>query len=160
MAYITGSREFYGRPFRVTPDVLIPRPETELVVEEALALLTSLSPSAGAAAPRVADVGAGSGCLAVTVALERPTAHVLAIDISEPALRIAYENARTLGAASRVEFWRGAFLPRGVPPLDLIVLSHFHGDHFDQVAERELEKSVPIVTTSEAAHELDRKSVV
>ena len=134
MAYITGSREFYGRPFRVTPDVLIPRPETELVVEEALALLTSLSPSAGAAAPRVADVGAGSGCLAVTVALERPTAHVLAIDISEPALRIAYENARTLGAASRVEFWRGAFLPRGVPPLDLIVTNPPY------VAEREREE--------------------
>jgi release factor glutamine methyltransferase len=121
IAYITGTREFYGRSFRVTPDVLIPRPETELVVEEALALLAALTPTPGPAAPRVADVGTGSGCLAVTIALERPSAHVLAVDISEAALRIAYENARALGAGSRIEFWRGAFLPRGVPPLDLVV---------------------------------------
>jgi release factor glutamine methyltransferase len=119
VAYIIGTREFYGRSFRVTPDVLIPRPETELVVEEALALLAALGSAPGA--PRVADVGTGSGCLAVTIALERPTAHLIAIDISEAALRIAYENARELGAANRIEFWRGAFLPRGVPPLDLIV---------------------------------------
>lgn len=121
VAYITGTREFYGRSFRVTPDVLIPRPETELVVEEALGLLAALSPTFASGAPRIADVGAGSGCLAVTIALERPNAHVMAIDVSEPALRIAYENARTLGAAGRIEFWRGAFLPRGVPALDLIV---------------------------------------
>jgi release factor glutamine methyltransferase len=121
IAYITGTREFYGRAFRVTPDVLIPRPESELVVEEALALLAAIVPTPGPAAPRVADVGAGSGCLAVTLALERPNAHILAIDVSEAALRIAYENARTLGAGSRIEFWRGAFLPRGVPPLDLVV---------------------------------------
>jgi release factor glutamine methyltransferase len=121
IAYITGTREFYGRTFRVTPDVLIPRPESELIVEEALALLAAIVPTPGPAAPRVADVGAGSGCLAVTLALERPNAHILAIDVSEAALRIAYENARTLGAGSRIEFWRGAFLPRGVPPLDLVV---------------------------------------
>jgi len=118
IAYITGTREFYGRSFRVTPDVLIPRPETELVVEEALALLAALPLSP---APRIADVGVGSGCLAVTIAMERPDAHLLAIDVSEAALRVAYENARTFGAASRIEFWRGAFLPRGVPPLDLVV---------------------------------------
>ncbi len=134
LAYITGTREFYGRSFRVTPDVLIPRPETELVVEEALALLAALTPTPGPAAPRVADVGAGSGCLAITIALERPTAHVLAIDISEAALRIAYENARALGAATRIEFWRGAFLPRGVPPLDLVVANPPY------VAERDRER--------------------
>jgi release factor glutamine methyltransferase len=132
IAYITGTREFYGRSFRVTPDVLIPRPETELVVEEALALLAAFAP--GPAAPRIADVGAGSGCLAVTLALERPTSHVLAIDVSEAALRIAYENARALGAASRIEFWRGAFLPRGIPPLDLVVANPPY------VAERERDR--------------------
>jgi release factor glutamine methyltransferase len=119
--YVLGQWEFFGMDFDISPDVLIPRPETELVVEEALALLAGLTPTPGPAAPRVADVGAGSGCLAVTIALERPNAHVLAIDISEAALRIAYENARALGAGSRIEFWRGAFLPRGVPPLDLVV---------------------------------------
>lgn len=118
VAYITGAREFYGRPFRITPDVLIPRPETELVVDEALGILAGRPRGSS---PRIADVGAGSGCLAVTIALEVPDAHVVAIDISEPALRVAHDNAVALGAAERLEFWRGAYLPRGLPPFDLIV---------------------------------------
>jgi release factor glutamine methyltransferase len=121
VAYITGTREFYGRPFRVTPDVLIPRPETELVVEEALALLAGRRHARASDAPRIADVGAGSGCLAITLALEAPAAHVLAIDVSEPALRVAWDNAQALGVTERLEIWRGAFLPKGVPPLDLVV---------------------------------------
>ncbi len=118
VAYITGTREFYGRPFVVTPDVLVPRPESELVVEEALGILAGRTPGF---AQRVADIGAGSGCLSVTLALECPTAHLLAIDVSEAALRIAHENARALGAVDRIEFWRGAYLPRGVAPFDLVV---------------------------------------
>jgi release factor glutamine methyltransferase len=89
--YITGRQEFYGREFRVTPDVLIPRPETEHVVEAALA----------AKAQRILDVGCGSGAIAVALALEQGTA-VTAADISLPALRVARENARRLGA--EVEF--------------------------------------------------------
>jgi len=94
VAYITGEREFYGRPFHVTSDVLIPRPETELIVDVALQMPT---PPAV-----VIDVGTGSGCLAVTLALEIPSARVIATDISAAALAVARANAIRLGAA--VEF--------------------------------------------------------
>lgn len=92
VAYLTGVREFYGRPFLVTPDVLIPRPETELLVDIALAKL-----GAGRAA-RLLDLGTGSGCLAVTLALEMAPAKVLAVDLSPAALAVAGRNARQLGA--------------------------------------------------------------
>lgn len=91
LQYITGVQEFMGREFRVSPAVLIPRPETELVAEVALEL-------AGAGA-RIADVGTGSGCLAVTLALEQPQARVTATDISPAALEVARGNAQALGAA-------------------------------------------------------------
>jgi release factor glutamine methyltransferase len=93
VAYITGVREFYGRPFRVTPAVLIPRPDTELLVEQALARLPPEAPCA------VLDLGTGSGCIAVTLALERPNARVSAVDRAADALAIARENAARLGAA-------------------------------------------------------------
>jgi release factor glutamine methyltransferase len=92
--YITGRQEFYGREFRVTPDVLIPRPETEHLIEVAL------ERSQG----RILDVGTGSGAIAVTLALETRV-HVSATDISSAALRIARENASRLGAA--VQFMQG-----------------------------------------------------
>ena len=95
VAYLTGVREFYGRPFRVSPDVLIPRPETELLVEQALSHLPAGEPL------RVLDLGAGSGCVAVTIALERPYARVTAVDRSPAALTIAGDNARALHAQVR-----------------------------------------------------------
>jgi release factor glutamine methyltransferase len=85
--HITGVQEFYGREFRVTPDVLIPRPETEHVIEAGLKL----------DARNVVDIGAGSGAIAVTLALETG-ARVVATDISVPALKVAAANGRTLGA--------------------------------------------------------------
>lgn len=88
--YITGQQEFYGRMFRVTPAVLIPRPETELVVEAAL--------RHAAGSHRILDVGAGSGCLAITLQKELPDALVFASDNSIAALAIARENARRLEA--------------------------------------------------------------
>ncbi len=91
--YITRTQEFYGRPFHVTPDVLIPRPETEHVVEAALAARDS--------AQRFLDVGCGSGAIAVTLQLEIG-AEVWATDISIPALRVAAENAVRLGARVRL----------------------------------------------------------
>jgi len=113
-AYLTGRKEFYGRSFAVTRDVLVPRPETELAVDLARERLR------GRAAPRVGDVGAGSGCIAITLALECAGAQVRAVDVSAPALAVARANAHTLGA--QVEFVEGDG-PRalGAGPFDLIV---------------------------------------
>jgi release factor glutamine methyltransferase len=86
VALITGTREFWGRDFAVTGDTLVPRPETELIVEEALQLLPQ-GPST------VIDVGTGSGCLAVTIAAERRRATIVATDISRAALRVAARRA-------------------------------------------------------------------
>lgn len=95
VAYLTGVREFYGRPFRVGPDVLIPRPETELLVEQALLHLPPDEPL------RVLDLGTGSGCVAVTIARERPHAIVTAVDRSPAALALAQRNASALDARIR-----------------------------------------------------------
>lgn len=92
MAYILGVREFFGRDFQVTPAVLIPRPDTELLVECGLRAVGALR------APRVLDLGTGSGIVAVTLALERPDAQVRATDCSAEALDVARMNARALGA--------------------------------------------------------------
>jgi release factor glutamine methyltransferase len=90
VAYLLGEREFYGRPFRVTPATLIPRPETEHLVDAALAR--------GPATARVLDIGTGSGCIAITLKLERPDWQVIAIDLSADALTVARDNATRLGA--------------------------------------------------------------
>jgi release factor glutamine methyltransferase len=121
VAYLTGEREFYGRVFSVTRDVLIPRPETEFVVEEALQCLSHPAPSAQRPAPCVVDVGTGSGCLAITLALERPDARITATDISQAALRVARDNAQRLGAGDRVDFREGPFLAGLTAPPDVIV---------------------------------------
>lgn len=96
IAYLRGRKEFHGREFVLSPAVLVPRPETELLVELALARLR------GRPAPRVLDLGTGSGCIAVTLALECRPASVVAADRAAEALAIARDNARRLGAA--VEF--------------------------------------------------------
>ena len=92
MAYLLGTQEFHGHRLHVTPDVLIPRPETELLVDIALELL------AGRAAARVLDLGTGSGAIAIALALAQPHWTVLASDRSPAALRVAQRNARELGA--------------------------------------------------------------
>ncbi len=127
IAYLTGEREFYGRAFKVTRDVLVPRPETECVVEEALACLHARDlserrrSSAERRVPSIVDVGTGSGCLAITLALERPDARITATDISAAALRVAKDNAQRLGAGSRVDFREGPFLDGLNQPVDLVV---------------------------------------
>lgn len=102
LQYIFGEAGFRGRAFKVTRDVLIPRPETELLVEEAL----KEAPSFGAGKLTIIDLCTGSGCIAVSAALELQC-EVLAADISEKALDIARENAQRLGAGQRVSFLRG-----------------------------------------------------
>lgn len=96
VAYMLGTREFYGRPFRVDKRVLVPRPDTEALVEEALDRLSHLSMSA-----RVLDLCTGSGCVAITLACERPTWSVLGTDISADALEVARDNAARLGTTPR-----------------------------------------------------------
>jgi release factor glutamine methyltransferase len=93
IAYIVGQREFFGLPFKVSPAVLIPRPDTELIVELAIERL----PRQG----RLLDMGTGSGAIAVSVAHTRPDALVTALDVSQEALEVARENAATNGAAVR-----------------------------------------------------------
>ena len=116
VAYILGAKEFFGRSFKVTPDVLIPRPETELLVELALEKLP-LDRSAC-----ILDLGTGSGCIAITLALERPDCEVLAVDQSAAALAVAQENASRLGAklAFHLGSWYQA-LPHDAGKFDLIV---------------------------------------
>jgi len=115
VAYIRGVQEFWGREFRVTPAVLIPRPETELLVEAVASFL------AGRPAARVVDVGTGSGCIAVTLALEHPSITMHATDISPAALEAARENAARLGVDARITFVHGAYLASTPAPIDLIV---------------------------------------
>ena len=108
--YLTGVREFYNRPFKVDPRVLIPRPETELLVEAALHALPKELPS------RALDLCTGSGCIALSLAAERPQAEVVAVDLSPDACALARENAEALGVASRVSVLQGdlyAPLPPG-----------------------------------------------
>jgi release factor glutamine methyltransferase len=108
--YLIGKQEFWGLEFEVTPAVLIPRPETEHVMEVALARLGErgikihMDTGAPRETLRVADVGTGSGCLAVALAWELPHAEVVATDISEPALEVARRNAARHGVADRIHF--------------------------------------------------------
>lgn len=98
MQYILGKQEFYGLSFRVTPAVLIPRPETEHLIEAVLARLPHDQPV------RIVDVGTGSGAIALALAHMLPLAHIDALDVSPEALDIARENAQILGLAERVHF--------------------------------------------------------
>jgi release factor glutamine methyltransferase len=107
LPHITGTREFLGLPFRVTPAVLIPRPETEVLVETVAARLSAM---AGREHPfRLLDVGTGSGCIAIGLAHLLPRATVVAVEPSADALAVARENAASLGAADRLEWLNAPF---------------------------------------------------
>src|SRR5262245_53004197 len=116
VAYLVGQRDFYSLAFEVNPSVLIPRPETELLVVECLDLIR------GKYAPRVLDVGTGSGNIAVSIAHEHKTAQVTAIDICPEALAVARRNAERHGVADRVRFLEGdLFAPLPGEHFDVIV---------------------------------------
>jgi len=106
LQYITGHQEFYGLDFTVTPDVLIPRPETEFLAERVIKLVRELRNET----PLIVDLGTGSGCIAVTLALHLPGARVIAIDSSNAALDVARANAERHGARDRIEFVEGDLL--------------------------------------------------
>lgn len=104
LSYIIGRREFFGRDFIVSPAVLVPRPETEILVDEGLRLLRS-APGGG----RFLDLGTGSGCIAISLALDLKTKGNVAVDVSREALHIAALNAERLGAGELVEFRLGSW---------------------------------------------------
>ena len=118
VAYLVGHREFFSLDFEVNRDVLIPRPETELLVMEALEALKAAEVSG-----RVLDIGTGSGCIAIAIAHRAPTAAVTAVDISESALVVARRNAERHHVADRVSFLQGdLFAPLGAgEEFDVIV---------------------------------------
>jgi release factor glutamine methyltransferase len=101
--YITGHQEFYGLDFIVTPDVLIPRPETEFLVERVLKLI----PESKGSPPLVADIGTGSGCIAIAAAVNAPGARVIATDVSQAALEVAARNAERHQVQDRITFLAG-----------------------------------------------------
>ncbi|MSQ40809.1 MAG: peptide chain release factor N(5)-glutamine methyltransferase [Dehalococcoidia bacterium] len=117
LAYLLGHREFYSLDLLVSPAVMVPRPETETLVDRAL----QWAQAQGGRPLVVADVGTGSGAIAVTIALRFPSARVLAVDVSLQALSVAIANARRHGVAQRVSFVAGDLLEAVVGPLDLVL---------------------------------------
>lgn len=117
VAYLVGSREFFSLPFRVTPAVLVPRPETEGLV---IRVLDLCRPQAG---PRIVDVGTGSGAIAITLAKHLPKASITATDVSSAALAVARDNAARHGVAERIAFLECDLLdhPQAAGPWDVIV---------------------------------------
>jgi release factor glutamine methyltransferase len=127
LPYVLGRWEFYGLDFHLTKDVLIPRPETELLVDSAIAWLRAPRRDESSEPDRmVADVGTGSGCIAVSLAKNVPGIHVLATDISPAAIKVAQSNAKRLKVLSQIEFQTCDILPErveavpGMRPLDLL----------------------------------------
>ena len=114
-AYIMGHREFFGLDFHVNPDVLIPRPESELLVEKALSLAQSR------AITTIAEIGTGCGAIAITVALNLPQATIHATEISAPALKVARINCQKHGVTNRVHLLQGDLLDPMPEPVDLII---------------------------------------
>jgi release factor glutamine methyltransferase len=121
LAYLTGIQEFFGLEFEVAPGVLIPRPETELLAETALEWLAARTRNHPEAAGRLraVDVGTGSGCIAVTLAVKTPGLNVVAADISPIALAVAARNAARHGVGGRIRFLRGDLLAPVRGPIDL-----------------------------------------
>ncbi|MBI4238536.1 MAG: peptide chain release factor N(5)-glutamine methyltransferase [Deltaproteobacteria bacterium] len=113
LQYILGTQSFYGRDFRVTPDVLIPRPETETLVERALAVAKQPL--------QMLDLCTGSGCIAITLALERPAARITATDTSAAALTVARENAARHEIQERIAWFEADLFPPSPATYDVII---------------------------------------
>ncbi len=144
LAYIVGHREFFGLKLKVTPAVLIPRPETEVLVEDVLEWLVS---RACAGELRVADIGTGSGAIAIAIAKKMPDARVVATDISQDALEVARENAATHGCAEQISFVCGSLYEAlvGEDLFDAILSNPPY------IAEGEREQLMPEVAKHEPA---------
>ena len=154
LQYITGHQEFWGLDFLVNPAVLIPRPETEHLVESAIELIRK-----SANTPRVIDVGTGSGCIILSVAHEVKDAELHAVDISQPALQVARNNAERLNLAERVSFHEGDLLTDflGAPGYFDFVLSNppYVGRSEADKVQREVREHEPEVAVFGGEHGLD-----
>ena len=145
LQYITGHQEFYGLDFTVTPAVLIPRPETEFLVERLIRLVRELRNET----PLIVDLGTGSGCIAVTLALHIPGARVIAIDSSKAALDVARANAERHSACDRIEFVEGDLLaPLGErrldTPIDILASNPpYVGEDRPELIQREVSQWEP-----------------
>jgi release factor glutamine methyltransferase len=144
VAYLVGHREFFGLEFRVTPDVLIPRPETETLVLETITLAKQ-RPQA-----RILDVGTGTGCIAVSVVANVPDAKVTATDLYPRALEIARENAARHGVAERIRFLEGDLFVPLTPSEQFDIIA----SNPPYVADGEMETLPPDVRLHEPAHAL------
>ncbi|HLY42109.1 MAG TPA: peptide chain release factor N(5)-glutamine methyltransferase [Terracidiphilus sp.] len=152
--YITGECEFYGLPFRVTPDVLIPRPETEHLVEK----VGEFAPRFRA--PRILDVGTGSGCIAISIAHDWGDADITAVDISDRALEIARGNAKRIGFAEHIRFLQGDLLaPVAGKRFEIIVSNPPYVPNTDRaliaVEVREYEPAVALFAGADSVDGLD-----
>ena len=145
VAYLTGERSFYDADLLVNPSVLIPRPETEHLVEEAL----SWAQSSGKRPLRIVDVGTGSGAIAVVLARHLPKALILAVDISLPALRVAALNVRRHSTSGRVTLVCGDLLAPFAGPLDVVIANLPYVDH------QQLAVLAPDITAYEPLSALD-----
>ena len=143
IAYILGHREFFGHDFHVAPGVLIPRAESELLVEKALALVKSEFPRQD---PVIADIGTGCGAIAVSLALLLPQARIYATDISEAALKVARLNCMKHGLANRISLLSGDLLDALPEPVDLIVanLPYVRQSDLPQINTRGFEPAVAL----------------
>ena len=133
LAYILGHREFYGIDLQVSPSVMVPRPETELLVERTLlACLEKLEKGSFV----VADVGTGSGCIAITLAMHLPMCNVLAVDISQEALDVARINVRNHHLEERITLVQSDLLEKVDGPVDVLVsnLPYIPTDRIDQLS--------------------------
>ena len=139
VAYLVGYREFFSLDFRVTPDVLIPRPETESLVVELIEAARDLP------GVRILDIGTGSGCIAVAAAVNLPNAKVTAVDLSEPALGVARENAKRHDVADRITFLHGDLFS----PIDVESRFDFIISNPPYVTESEYDTLVPDIREHE-----------
>ena len=134
LQYITGHQEFYGLDLRVTPEVLIPRPETELIVERVIALARETN----LADPLIVDIGTGSGCIAIALATHLPGARFIATDVSPASLRVAQGNAERHNLRHRIEFVEGdLFQP--LSKLGLDAAADFIASNPPYIADESLE---------------------
>ena len=155
LAYITGAKEFYGLPFVVSEEVLIPRQETELLVDTAIVQAKSLDKSEIS----IVDVGTGSGAIAVSLALKIPTSSVIAVDISESALTIADDNRRAHGLYSRVKLRCGNLLEPIVEKIDILVSNppYIRSDKLTSLQEEVLQEPMVALDGGHDGLELIKK---